>query len=341
LGEGSRDQFVIRGFDTLNDTYRDGLRDDGNLQSYRSLANIERVEVVKGAAGALYGRGSAGGLINLVTKRANGESFTRVKAGIGSNNNYTGQLDSSMALSDSINGRVNLEYRKADSFVDHVNSEDYFIAPTVRISPADGHTLDLDMEYAHQELVPYRGIPSKDGKPIGVPTNTFYGGTNDYQKSDSLRLALDYEWLINNEHKVNNRESWKKIELKQKGTRQGTVKGDQVSQTVNKFGYDPRTTTTLQSELVWDTGINQLMVGADYNQINIDLTLASNKAIPSKDIYDPTVGPTPDPGFAPFRDNVTKTTGLYIQDVVTFGERTLIGNVPYDKMELEQPPVGT
>ncbi|MGF1692389.1 TonB-dependent receptor [Photobacterium kagoshimensis] len=340
LGEGSRDQFVIRGFDTLNDTYRDGLRDDGNLQSYRSLANIERVEVVKGAAGALYGRGSAGGLINLVTKRANGESFTRVKAGIGSNNKYTGQLDSSMALSDSINGRVNLEYRKADSFVDHVNSEDYFIAPTVRISPADGHTLDLDMEYAHQELVPYRGVPSKDGKPVNVPTNTFYGGTNDFQKSDSLRLALNYEWLINSDLQWNNRASWNKIELQQKGTRQGTVTGDQVSQTVNNFGYDPRTTTTLQSELVWDTGMNQLMVGADYNQINIDLTLASNKTIPSKDIYDPTVGPTPNPGFAPFRDNVTKTTGLYIQDVVTFGDLSLIGNVRYDKMELEQQKVG-
>ncbi len=48
LGEGSRDQFVIRGFDALNDMYRDGMRDDGTLQSYRSLANIERVEVVKG-----------------------------------------------------------------------------------------------------------------------------------------------------------------------------------------------------------------------------------------------------------------------------------------------------
>ena len=57
LGEGSRDQFVIRGFDALNDMYRDGMRDDGTLQSYRSLANIERVEVVKGPAGALYGRG--------------------------------------------------------------------------------------------------------------------------------------------------------------------------------------------------------------------------------------------------------------------------------------------
>ncbi len=61
LGEGSRDQFMIRGFDSLNDMYRDGLRDDGTLQSYRSLANVERVEIVKGPAGSLYGRGSAGG----------------------------------------------------------------------------------------------------------------------------------------------------------------------------------------------------------------------------------------------------------------------------------------
>ena len=53
LGEGARDQFVIRGFDALFDTYRDGMRDDASYQAYRSLANIERVEVVKGAAGAL------------------------------------------------------------------------------------------------------------------------------------------------------------------------------------------------------------------------------------------------------------------------------------------------
>lgn len=51
LGEGSRDQFVIRGFDALNDLYRNGMRDDGVLQSFRSLANVERVEIVKGPAG--------------------------------------------------------------------------------------------------------------------------------------------------------------------------------------------------------------------------------------------------------------------------------------------------
>ncbi|EGR3112193.1 TonB-dependent siderophore receptor [Vibrio parahaemolyticus] len=340
LGEGSRDQFMIRGFDSLNDMYRDGMRDDGTLQSYRSLANVERVEIVKGPAGALYGRGSAGGIINLVTKRANGDNFTHVKGSVGSNSQYVGQVDSSMAFSDKVNGRINLEYRQADSYVDHVDSNDFFIAPTIRVLPADGHTIDIDVEYAHQELVPYRGVPSKNGKPVDLPVSTYFGGTNDYQQSDSLRVAVDYEWRLNDQWVWNNRAAFNHIELEQKGTRQGKVTGNEVSQTVNNFGYDPRTTTTLQSELIWETNDNQLMLGADFNQIDIDLTLASDKTLPPQNIYNSVVGPTPDPGFKPFRDNTTTTTGVYVQDVYTWGDLSVIGNVRYDSMDLEQQKAG-
>ncbi len=341
LGEGSRDQFMIRGFDSLNDMYRDGMRDDGTLQSYRSLANVERVEIVKGPAGALYGRGSAGGIINLVTKRANGDNFTHVKGSVGSNSQYVGQVDSSMAFSDKVNGRINLEYRQADSYVDHVDSNDFFIAPTIRVLPADGHTIDIDVEYAHQELVPYRGVPSKNGKPVDLPVSTYFGGTNDYQESDSLRVAVDYEWRLSDQWVWNNRAAFNHIELEQKGTRQGKVTGNEVSQTVNNFGYDPRTTTTLQSELIWETNDNQLMLGADFNQIDIDLTLASDKTLPPQNIYNPVVGPTPDPSFKPFRDNTTTTTGVYVQDVYTWGDLSVIGNVRYDSMELEQQKAGS
>ncbi|HGS5146004.1 TPA: TonB-dependent receptor [Vibrio parahaemolyticus] len=341
LGEGSRDQFMIRGFDSLNDMYRDGMRDDGTLQSYRSLANVERVEIVKGPAGALYGRGSAGGIINLVTKRANGDNFTHVKGSVGSNSQYVGQVDSSMAFSDKVNGRINLEYRQADSYVDHVDSNDFFIAPTIRVLPADGHTIDIDVEYAHQELVPYRGVPSKNGKLVDLPVSTYFGGTNDYQESDSLRVAVDYEWRLSDQWVWNNRAAFNHIELEQKGTRQGKVTGNEVSQTVNNFGYDPRTTTTLQSELIWETNDNQLMLGADFNQIDIDLTLASDKTLPPQNIYNPVVGPTPDPGFKPFRDNTTTTTGVYVQDVYTWGDLSVIGNVRYDSMELEQQKAGS
>lgn len=340
LGEGSRDQFVIRGFDALNDLYRDGLRDDGTLQSYRSLANIERVEVVKGPAGALYGRGSAGGMINLITKRALGGDFTRVTGQVGSDGLRVGRVDSSAKLSEAVNARVNLEYKESDSFVDHVDSHDFFIAPTVRLQPSEQHIIDLDLEVAHQALTPYRGVPSQDGRPVAVSSSTYFGATNDYQESDSVRLALTHEMQINPDLKWVNRAAWNRIELEQKGTRQGVVSADVVAQSVNNFGYDPRTTTTLQSELVWASGDNQLLAGVDFNEIAIDLVYARDKTITGQNIYAPTVRETPDPGFAPWRKNITETLGVYVQNVHQFGDLSVMANARFDRMDLEQERVG-
>jgi len=91
---------------------------------------------------------------------------------------------------------------------------------------------------------------------------------------------------------------------------------------------------------VWETQSNKLLIGADYNQIDIDLLLATDTSVPAKDIYSPVVVPTPNPGFNPFRNNTTKTKGLFIQDVYTLGDLSLIGNLRYDSMELEQQKNG-
>jgi catecholate siderophore receptor len=66
VGDGQRDQVAIRGFTAIYDQYIDGIRDDAMY--FRDLSNIERIEVLKGPASVLYGRGSAGGLINRITK---------------------------------------------------------------------------------------------------------------------------------------------------------------------------------------------------------------------------------------------------------------------------------
>lgn len=338
LGEGSRDQFVIRGFDALNDIYRDGLRDDGNLQSYRSLSNVEQVEIVKGPAGALYGRGSAGGIINLVTKRANGEEFTRLSTSYGSHDKVTGSIDSSTQLTDTINGRLSFEVRRSNSFVDNIDSEDYFFAPTFQFALSNDHTVNLDFEIMHQNLVPYRGIPSKDGKPVDVSRSTYFGSTNDYQESDSFRVALDDELNINPDVTLNNRISFTRVTLEQQGTRQTTAdvtSADTVAQTVNDFGYDPRKTVTLQSELKWNIGDQQILFGADYNQIDIDLNLKS-LSLSDKSIYSPVAENVTSPGFPAFRENTTKTLGFYVQDIITLGDWSFSGNVRHDYMKLDQ-----
>lgn len=72
-GDGQRDQVSIRGFNSVYDSYVDGFRDDAMY--YRDLSNTDRIEVVKGPASVLYGRGSAGGLIPC-NKKANGTNCT-------------------------------------------------------------------------------------------------------------------------------------------------------------------------------------------------------------------------------------------------------------------------
>ena len=338
LGEGSRDEFVMRGFNGLNDVYSDGMRDDGKLQSYRSLANVERVEVVKGPAGALYGRGSAGGIINLVTKKAEGDDFDKVQAQVGSDGLAVARVDSSHKLSDTVNARINAEYRRSESYVDHVDSNDVFIAPTVRWQPTDQQTLDFSLDYMRQHLVPYRGVPSKDGKPVDVAPNTFYGGTNDYQDSDTWHANVNHEFDINDNVKWTNRASYSHITLEQKGTRQSSadVVNDKVERTVNNFGYDPRTTKTLQSELAWNLDNHELLFGADYNDIDIDLTLATDKNVPPTSATNPSAGATPNPGFPAFRKNSTQSIGVFAQDVYHIGDWSLVGNVRYDNMRLSQ-----
>ena len=68
LGEGNRDAVVFRGNQTTSDLFIDGMRDD--VQIYRDLYNTDRIEVLKGPNGMIFGRGGAGGVMNRVTKKA-------------------------------------------------------------------------------------------------------------------------------------------------------------------------------------------------------------------------------------------------------------------------------
>ena len=66
-GDGQRDQVFIRGFTAIGDQFVDGFRDDALY--FRDLSNVERLEVIKGPAAVLYGRGSSGGLVNRISKK--------------------------------------------------------------------------------------------------------------------------------------------------------------------------------------------------------------------------------------------------------------------------------
>ncbi|MBB1241928.1 TonB-dependent siderophore receptor, partial [Klebsiella pneumoniae] len=91
-GDGQRDQVSIRGFTAIADQFVDGFRDDALY--YRDLSNVERIDVIKGPAAVLYGRGSQGGIVNRVSKapQPGRESTLEAQAGSWDLRSFYGDL---------------------------------------------------------------------------------------------------------------------------------------------------------------------------------------------------------------------------------------------------------
>lgn len=128
-GEGRRDQFFIRGFDASRDMLVDGMRDDSPY--FRDLGNVERVEVLKGPAAVLYGRGSAGGVINRVTKKPVAKPLREIAVNGGSYDQRRVDLDLGDALGSQAAFRITGAYEASDSFRDVVDSERFVLVPAV------------------------------------------------------------------------------------------------------------------------------------------------------------------------------------------------------------------
>ena len=185
-GEGHRDAVVFRGVRSTADFYQDGVRDD--VQYYRSLYNVEQVEILKGANALLFGRGGTGGLINRVSKTAKiGETFGGLDSGVDTFGGADVSLDGNIEVSDTIAFRINFH---ADSLANHRDMFDgdrVGVNPTMRFEINPSTTLDLSYEYADHERFIDRGIPTDDvsgGTNLPIDAlNKFVIGTSDLNKT--------------------------------------------------------------------------------------------------------------------------------------------------------------
>ncbi|HUR37777.1 MAG TPA: TonB-dependent siderophore receptor [Terriglobales bacterium] len=183
LGEGRRDQVFIRGFNALNDNLVDGVRDDAPY--YRDLSSLERVEVIKGPAAVLYGRGSSGGIVNRVLKKPESESFgAEFATTIGSYGakRFTSDL-SAAAFSTKLLLRVTGAYEAARSHRHFYYLDRYDVAPSVLWKPTNKTQFLYQMENLYDDRLPDRGIPSVAGLPAKVSLGAYYG----YPQDDFLR----------------------------------------------------------------------------------------------------------------------------------------------------------
>ena len=172
-GEGHRDAVVFRGVRSTADFYQDGARDD--VQYYRSLYNVDQVEVLRGPNALLFGRGGTGGIINRVTKKAQiGEQFGSFDIGADDFGAFDFAADFNRTGENSA-FRLNLHSDSLENHRDMYDGDRTGINPTLKIQLSDATTLDLSYEYADHERFIDRGIPTANGKPVDALKDVVFG----------------------------------------------------------------------------------------------------------------------------------------------------------------------
>ncbi|KQP96029.1 TonB-dependent siderophore receptor [Methylobacterium sp. Leaf117] len=174
-GENNRDEVIIRGQKTNADFFVNGVRDD--VQYFRDLYNIERIEVLKGPDSLIFGRGGGGGVINRVLKEADGLRVREIVAGGGQFNQKRVALDVGDRISDSVFFRLNGMFEDSQTYRQFGDLQRYGINPTMTFLLGPATTLKLSYEFFHDDRFPDRGIPSQNGRPYNYRNNTrtFFG----------------------------------------------------------------------------------------------------------------------------------------------------------------------
>ena len=176
-GEGNRDSFWLRGNQSTSDLFVDGVRDD--VQYYRDLYNIDRVEVLMGPNGMIFGRGGVGGVINRVVKEANWESKNEFRIQGGAYDHKRSSIDLNNQINETLAVRINAMIEDSGSFRQGVESERRAINPTFTFKPSDKTKIVIGTEYFNDKRIGDRGIPSVQNSPQGYPyptsRSTFFG----------------------------------------------------------------------------------------------------------------------------------------------------------------------
>ncbi|MCX6595748.1 MAG: TonB-dependent siderophore receptor [Acidobacteria bacterium] len=172
-GENNRDQVVIRGNNSSADFFLNGLRDD--VQYFRDLYNLERVEALKGPNAMIFGRGGGGGVINRVSKEAGFAPLRELTIQGGGFGHKRIAGDINQPLNRWAAFRLNSMYENSGSFRNFVNLERYGLSPTLTLTPSSSTGIRISYEHLSDHRIGDRGVPSFRGRPVNVAPSAYFG----------------------------------------------------------------------------------------------------------------------------------------------------------------------
>jgi catecholate siderophore receptor len=188
----------IRGFNSRSDIFLDGMRDFGNY--YRDPFNYESVEVLKGPASMVFGRGSTGGAINQVSKHAN--LSPRIFGGLnfGTDSTKRAAVDFNQPLPElGEGGAIRLNAMGHDGAVagrDGGEQSRWGMAASLALGLGTPTRLGLDYVHQSNNDVPDYGLPWFGTQVAQVPRSNYYGFNSDYQKAkaDIVTARVDHDF---------------------------------------------------------------------------------------------------------------------------------------------------
>ncbi|MGL4783486.1 MAG: TonB-dependent receptor [Aeromonas hydrophila] len=334
-GDTRFDGVNIRGFSASNDFYLDGFRDD--MQYTRDLGNTERVEVLKGPAAVLYGRGSTGGIVNRVSKKPQKGLESSVSAQVGSFDSRRLAADLNGEAGEQVQVRLNLAQEDKDSFRNGVTSKRTLLAPSVNWEISDKLNWLVQYERNEHDRTPDRGIPGVNGRPADVPREYVYSDTrrdfiDDVAQSTRSRLT----WDINDQWQLRQQLGYTSLDSQFDNTYVTSVKGDQVTRA--RWQQDLKansliSNTEAEGQLQTGPVEHRLLVGFEQNWQERTPKLYQNAtAIPAGNLYDPGSLPTYDGAMKLSSDANHKVRGygLYVQDQLSLGDWHLLAGLRRD-----------
>jgi catecholate siderophore receptor len=350
-GEGNRDTPVLRGNSTTADFFIDGVRDD--VQYFRDLYNVDRIEVLKGPNAMIFGRGGTGGLVNRVTKQADGVSRRELSLQAGSWEQYRATLDVGNKLDATLAYRVTALYEDSGSYRDDVTLRRYGINPTASYALSDTTTLRTGYEYFHDARVADRGVSSYQGRPVATAASTFFGDPAQSRVRASLHGAfLTLEHRFSTSLRLRNHTRFTTYDKFYQNVFPGAVNAAGTSVAISAYNNaTQRDNCFNQTDLVWD-----LRTGPLQHQVLAGLEVGRQETDNFRNTgYFDSVGPAVTSINVPlsnprttlpvsFRqsasdaDNhgVATVLGVYVQDQVRLTPWLLgIAGVRYDRFDVD------
>lgn len=319
--------YSIRGF-TTGELYKNGFAINRGSYSSPDASGIERIEVLKGPAASLYGRGDPGGTVNIVTKKPQAETFSRFKAGAGSQDRYRASLDINAPLDDAgqLLSRINLATENNGSFRDHVGNQRLVVSPSLSWQLSPDTRLLLETEFVQHESVFDRGIPAVSGEMGAVKRSTFLGEPNDgdiRNRNQMLQASLEHH--LDETWKIRLANHYAQGHLQGNATEASRLIGNQVSRFYRQRDFEWNDSITqLELHGLFETGswLHQTLAGLEYenyrNSQKYPQSLASLDY--GQDIYNPVYG-KPKPALVNPNDffEQVESHALNLQDQIDFG----------------------